>query len=332
MKIFKNIKCIKNEKKTLILISKNVEYAVEKNCISLWDKNFFLMDTSDTEDHYASKLKNCFNSSKFYSSLNYVSQNHATYQAINDFSYIRNCPFTLFFRISGVDVPRFFYKTKSVKRFNNKVDYLKFNNYLMRGGDRSKSFRFLNKAFNHFFIDYMNLFILQNAKTFSWKDIFLSLNFFSLNKKKYKIFSNFKNEPTTFNNKITLEGKSITTECDLSLIFFNNISKLTPVFSFYIYKVDKKIYKNSRGRSGKFTFIWKYVSPYKRLFLVMHWLVKELRSSPGRSLNDRIVQLLKTVILTPEKTSAFKIRKFSHNYVYMNCRKTLAETYVTSTK
>jgi hypothetical protein len=178
----------------------------------------------------------------------------------------------------------------------------------------------------------MNLFILQNAKTFSWKDIFLSLNFFSLNKKKYKIFSNFKNEPTTFNNKITLEGKSITTECDLSLIFFNNISKLTPVFSFYIYKVDKKIYKNSRGRSGKFTFIWKYVSPYKRLFLVMHWLVKELRSSPGRSLNDRIVQLLKTVILTPEKTSAFKIRKFSHNYVYMNCRKTLAETYVTSTK
>ena len=136
----------------------------------------------------------------------------------------------------------------------------------------------------------------------------------------------------TVNNKIMIEGKSITNECDPSLIFFNNISKLTPIFSFYIYKVDKKIYKNSRGRSGKFTFIWKYVSPYKRLFLVMHWLIKELRSSPGRSLNDRIIHILKTVILTPEKTSAFKIRKFSHNYVYMNCRKTLAETYVTTTK
>jgi hypothetical protein len=42
------------------------------------------------------------------------------------------------------------------------------------------------------------------------------------------------------------------------------------LFSFYIYKVDKKIYKNSRGKSGKHTFVWKYIAPYKRNLLIMH--------------------------------------------------------------
>ena len=30
---------------------------------------------------------------------------------------------------------------------------------------------------------------------------------------------------------------------------------LKPLFHFYIYKVDKQIYKNSRGRSGRYTFL-----------------------------------------------------------------------------
>jgi hypothetical protein len=38
-------------------------------------------------------------------------------------------------------------------------------------------------------------------------------------------------------------------------IIFKHLLKLEPTFSFYIYKVDKKIFKNTRGKSGKFTFI-----------------------------------------------------------------------------
>lgn len=75
-----------------------------------------------------------------------------------------------------------------------------------------------------------------------------------------------------------------------------------PMFSFYIYKVDKKIFKNTRGKSGKFTFIWKYVAPYKRLFLVMHWLLKELRVRPGRAFTDRLTATLSAITLTPKKT------------------------------
>jgi len=42
---------------------------------------------------------------------------------------------------------------------------------------------------------------------------------------------------------------------DIIQTFFSNISSLKPVFHFYIYNVNKKIYKNSRGKSGKYTFL-----------------------------------------------------------------------------
>jgi hypothetical protein len=35
----------------------------------------------------------------------------------------------------------------------------------------------------------------------------------------------------------------------------SSLDELSPMFSFYIYKVDKKIFKNTRGKSGKYTFI-----------------------------------------------------------------------------
>jgi hypothetical protein len=35
----------------------------------------------------------------------------------------------------------------------------------------------------------------------------------------------------------------------------SKLYSLKPLFHFYIYKVDKQIYKNSRGRSGKYTFL-----------------------------------------------------------------------------
>jgi hypothetical protein len=111
-----------------------------------------------------------------------------------------------------------------------------------------------------------------------------------------------------------------------------NFKLLEPMFLFYIYKVDKNIYKNSRGRSGKFTFLWKYVAPYKRRHIVMAWLIKESKMQPGRDLYSRLNAVLVNAINNPSATFMSKIRKFSYNYVYYNCRRTLAETYRTSTK
>lgn len=42
---------------------------------------------------------------------------------------------------------------------------------------------------------------------------------------------------------------------NLKSLFSTSFNSINLIFTFFIYKVDKHIYKNSRGRSGKFTFI-----------------------------------------------------------------------------
>ena len=46
-----------------------------------------------------------------------------------------------------------------------------------------------------------------------------------------------------------------TNEFTINNILTQNFKKFNYLFSFYIYKVDKQIYKNSRGKSGKYTFV-----------------------------------------------------------------------------
>ena len=45
------------------------------------------------------------------------------------------------------------------------------------------------------------------------------------------------------------------TSTDINFLFHETFKRFNFLFSFYIYKVDKQIYKNSRGRSGKYTFV-----------------------------------------------------------------------------
>ena len=116
-------------------------------------------------------------------------------------------------------------------------------------------------------------------------------------------------------------------ELTINEILFQNFKKFNYLFSFYIYKVDKQIYKNSRGKSGKYTFVWKYVAPYKRNFLILHWLTKEIRIAPGKTLQDRVDHVIHNFICNTHNTWIWKIKKFSLNYVYYNLRKTLGETY-----
>ena len=166
----------------------------------------------------------------------------------------------------------------------------------------------------------------------SWRTIFLNFNYLSGRSQKLNEFTNFIELSTTFGHFMDPTSKYILDKWNFYKWLFKNVYQILPMFSFYIYRVDKKIFKNTRGKSGKHTFIWKYVSPYKRMFLVMHWLLKELRVKQGRSLSDRLLLLFKSVISSPKSTWAYKVKKFSHNYVYRNSRKTLAETYRTSTK
>lgn len=297
---------------------KNIYFNIYFQYIEL-DENFF---------NY--KVKDYLKLGNFHQSGIENRDNYGMYDVEDFFDYSIYSPFYNFYKSNLVDIPKCFKKTKSVFRKQNNLDILKFNNYFMRKGLRYKVF---NKLITSCFLilnDLKKSDLLTYNSLFSWKDFFIVFS------KTNNIFFNNLNFKSTeslkFGSKQSTLNKDLYSEWDIRNILFFNIYKLLPLFAFYIYKVDKKIYKNTRGKSGKYTFIWKYVSSYKRFNLVFYWLAKELRVKVGRSLQDRLYNLIKLLVFNYSNTWIFRVKKFSNNYVYRNCRRTLAETYRTSTK
>ena len=162
----------------------------------------------------------------------------------------------------------------------------------------------------------------RNLHFISTSQLIESMRFKKLHQLDHVLFSdNYK----LLHNEI-MKPENIT----LNQLLINTFKKFNFLFSFYIYKVDKQIYKNSRGKSGKYTFVWKYLAPYKRNLLILHWITKEVRISSGKTLLNRLNHVLTNFVFNTKSTWIWKIKKFSLNYVYFNLRRILGETYRTS--
>lgn len=318
--------------KLFVLHTKNIEQHIEKHYEIESNKNYFLQQLDISEEFYEDRFFPCITVQKQIELKNLLLDEYGTHEAIDDFFYLKNRTFASFFRENRVDVPRCFNQTRSVRRSNNELHLLKFNNYLMRDGKRAQSFKHLSKVLSTSFSEVQEFDDRPFYTNFSWRTFFLNFNYLHGKSHNLNEFTNFIELPTTYGHYMDPTSKYILDKWSFYKWLFKNIYQILPMFSFYIYRVDKKIFKNTRGKSGKHTFIWKYVTPYKRMFLVIHWLLKELRVKQGRSLQDRLSLLLKSIVSSPKSTWAYKVKKFSHNYVYRNSRKTLAETYRTSTK
>jgi len=116
----------------------------------------------------------------------------------------------------------------------------------------------------------------------------------------------------------------------LKTYLLSHLNKTLPVFLYYICSVDKNVKKYSRGKSGKYAFIWKYVPPYKRLKAATKLIAREVKFSPFRRLSDRISCTLNDIALNPTSSFVWRAKVFSHNYVFKNYRKTLMSTLRTS--
>nr|QPL15895.1 ribosomal protein S7 [Strombidium sp.] len=249
----------------------------------------------------------------------------------NNYKYLQENKFLDFFKSHRIDTPTCFRKTKSIRRNNNKFELIKFNNYLMRKGKRWQFMKmFLTIMMNLFHKYYF--FFYKNKKNFNCRNLFFFYNnLFYVNNNYYNLKFN-KPLNLLFNTSIYEYEKHYNPNFYIKFFLLLNLKKITPVFMYYIYKVAKLIYKNTRGKSGKYTYIWKYVSPYKRTNLIMYWIIKETKSRPGRTLYDRVYAVLKDLIFQPKSLLIYKIKRFSNIYVYKYNRNTLAETFITSTK
>lgn len=269
---------------------------------------------------------------------------------LNIYLYLKTSSFISFFINNNVDVPTCFKKSKSLSLKTFELPLIKFFNLIMREGKRDKTIRlFLKKILNRFNLwenfpkyqitDHYRKFFISSSfflnnyrnrvkedcflKSKSFLNLFYSLSFFE---------KNFLQKNFTF----SLFSRPKSFETKFSLFFKNSFLKLfldaNPVFAYFIYSVDKNIKKYSRGKSGKYAFVWKYIAPYKRLFLAMRLFSKELKFRTETKLHDRFLNSV--LILENDFKNSFiwQSKSFSHNYVFKNFKKTLLISLKTISK
>jgi hypothetical protein len=224
-------------------------------------------------------------------------------------------------------VPVCFKKSYSLKTKNFELPLLKFSNFLMWEGKREKVIRALFNSFRVFFNFFKFSKLKNSLELVNWFSLYTLTNSFNLNffnNILFKFSYNFQN-PLILNYSNNL----LNTEKTLNLTFFLKnylyflLSKVSPIFSYFIYSVDKNIRKYSRGKSGKYTFIWKFVAPYKRIKLSTRLIVKDVKFYQSRQFNERLIKTFENLYHSPDKSFAWKSKIFSHNYVFKNFRKSL---------
>jgi len=109
-------------------------------------------------------------------------------------------------------------------------------------------------------------------------------------------------------------------------ILFTELLKYSPLFSFYVKKVDKSKRKHSRGKSGKYSISWKYVPQYRRMFTVLRWLAKDVRFQKSKTFHGRILKSLECLFFSTKTHLVYQLRQFVHTFVFQNHKKTLLRT------
>ena len=208
-------------------------------------------------------------------------------------------------------MPLCFKKTRAFRSTTTALFLLKFVNLLMRAGRREPIIRAVIGA--------ARLLSTQTPK--SWM----------------ASYANLTHAVYTFKNARSMLTSGTAPREAGFLRFYNNFIlgsfyKITPIFGYFIYKVDKNIRKFSRGKSGKYVFVWKYIAPYKRLFLVMRWATKDIRFQQEKRFAKRLEKTVELLNLNLSASFVWKSKRFAHNHVFKNLRKSLMSSLRTTSK
>lgn len=253
---------------------------------------------------------------------------------LSEFFYLRKSSFVSFFINSLVDVPVCFKKSASLHTRAFELPVLKFSNFLMRAGKREKIVRVLFYSARQLMSQMRNDGVISRGDVRSWLDLYrlvvgaAQFNYgLSAPDRANRMNTFLKSRyGVSFNDRFKHADDRFFLKNYLQL----RLSSVSPVFSYFIYSVDKNIRKFSRGKSGKYTFVWKYVAPYKRRTLAMRWIAKDIKFSQQKTASDRILKTLIGLTVAPEASFAWKSKIFAHNYVFRNFRKSLMSTLRTS--
>jgi len=262
---------------------------------------------------------------------------HRDADSFADFDHLRQSTVISFFVDNMVDVPVCFKKSKSLYSVAFELKTLRCINFLTRHGRREQMFKFFNTSLNHV-INLNKTALFPQAGTNTWLFLYKILsNSVMANQKSTVLTTNpsgFNWRPAPSTTQTFLFQRNFYYDQNMyfnplyftKTIFFNLVKRYSPLFTFYVRKVDKKIRKHSRGKSGKYLIVWKYIPEYKRFYLALRWFLKDLKFYREKTFTERLTRALHTLLTTPEQTFLAKLRKFSHLFVFQNFKKTLLKT------
>ena len=246
---------------------------------------------------------------------------------LNYFVFLRQSTIKTFFILNMIDVPVCFQKSKSLYTKTFELPLLKFTNFLMRDGKREKIFKNFTLALTQFITKFLSN-VLNVSQYNNFLTTYLLFNKYFLETTSNKTQSFFLKTLITLKSKHTVNDKDIILNNDafMKYILFDKLREYLPLFSFYIRKVDKNIRKHSRGKSGKYTLMWKYVPTYKRFYLTMRWLLKDIKFQKLKTFQERLFKTFELLFISPQLSFVCKLRKFIHFFVFQNFKKTLLKT------
>lgn len=250
-------------------------------------------------------------------------------QALDTLFWYKYPTLSSFFLMQRIDIPLCFRKSKSLHHPTMVTPQVRLLTMLMRDGRRSYVLKNYSKAISSLITSSYKFDELARDKGW-WRHY-------------YRLFSQFKvafSAKSTNLNHYFLRTKNVTLVDHYTQVYnsenyeaqghlrsqswlYKEWFKYLPTFNFYVRKVDKLKRKHSRGKSGKYTIVWKYVPVYKRFITVLRWFIKDVRFQKARTFYARLYKTLELLLFDPSLTLIYKFRTFVHSYVFQNHKKTL---------
>ena len=108
--------------------------------------------------------------------------------------------------------------------------------------------------------------------------------------------------------------------------FYSQLHQYLPIFAMKFKKVDKLKFKHSRGKSGKYTVEWKFIPVYRRIDIVLRWLVDDIILQKAFRFKTQMRKSIHLLLTNPDATVVKKNRDFVHFYVYARYKNSLIRT------
>lgn len=213
----------------------------------------------------------------------------------NYFFSVNNTAFVNFFSANYLTIPKKLQKSYSLRRNSARIPLLKFINLVTKRGLFNKINTIIVRLF-HKLSSILSI-VAYNVDLVTSNTVFLITNL-------------------VLNYHLTTQYRHFKKENDFWFFLLYLVTSVNPLFAFYLNRVDKKVRKFSRGKSGKYKVVFKYVPEYKRQTLVMRLLVKEVKFSTQHTLSRRLEAILRRFITSPAKSLPARIARFSHYHAF----------------